>query len=207
MEDVKPASTSRLTLRQEHAALTRRRILDAARALFYRDGYAATTLRAVAERAGVAIQTVYAVFGSKADLLAELRGLAVDQAEANRSFQAAMQRPTVELRLREFARSIRIRWERAGDIVRIHQDAARADPVARHGADVANSRRQEGLRTLAGSIAAGLLPTLDVPRAAAILDALTMPELYVQLVEVHGWTPDEYETWLAGRLIEAIAEV
>ncbi len=54
------------------AEVTRRRIVAAARVLFARDGYGATTLRGIATEAGVAVQTVYAVYGSKAGTLAAL---------------------------------------------------------------------------------------------------------------------------------------
>ncbi len=54
------------TLREERAQVTRRRIADAARRLFFRDGYAATTIARIATEADVAVQTVYAVYGSKA---------------------------------------------------------------------------------------------------------------------------------------------
>src|SRR5687767_11182338 len=58
--------------RSEQARETRRRILDAARELFLEQGYGATTISAIASRAGVAVQTVYAVFGSKRQLLSDL---------------------------------------------------------------------------------------------------------------------------------------
>jgi TetR/AcrR family transcriptional regulator of autoinduction and epiphytic fitness len=58
--------------RQEQARQTRRAILDAAAKLFVEPGYAATPLTAVAAEAGVAVQTVYAVFGSKRQLLSDL---------------------------------------------------------------------------------------------------------------------------------------
>src|SRR3982750_72003 len=58
--------------RQEQAQQTRRAILDAAATLFVEPGYAATPLTAIAAKAGVAIQTVYKVFGSKQALLSAL---------------------------------------------------------------------------------------------------------------------------------------
>ena len=58
--------------RQEQARQTRRAILEAAGRLFVDPGYAATPLTAVAAEAGVAVQTVYAVFGSKRQLLSDL---------------------------------------------------------------------------------------------------------------------------------------
>jgi AcrR family transcriptional regulator len=58
--------------RARKALETRRRVLDAAEALFTRDGYATTTMTAIAEHADVAVQTLYAVFGSKRAILTEL---------------------------------------------------------------------------------------------------------------------------------------
>ena len=59
-------------LRQEQAALTRKRILDAAGDLFIRQGYGTTTIRQIADAAAVAPDTVYASFGNKARLLTAL---------------------------------------------------------------------------------------------------------------------------------------
>ena len=65
----RPYSSAR---RQAQARETRQSILDAALQLFVASGYAATSVQAIAERAGVAVQTVYAVFGTKRELLRQL---------------------------------------------------------------------------------------------------------------------------------------
>lgn len=195
----------RPTLRQERAAVTRRRILEAARVLFFRDGYAATTLKAVAAEAGVAVQTVYAVFGSKAAILAELRALVVSLPQADDALREAMRATTLEGRLAGFARSIRRRWELAGDIVKVNEDAARADLEIRSGVESAQGRRREGIRAFVQGLEQDHVARLDSDRAAAILDALTMHDLYTQLVGVHGWSPDDYEEWLRSQLMSALA--
>ncbi|HEV7757337.1 MAG TPA: helix-turn-helix domain-containing protein, partial [Acidimicrobiales bacterium] len=56
--------------RRERSLRTRARVADAATGLFVDHGYLATTIEAVAERAGVAVQTVYYAFGTKRALLA-----------------------------------------------------------------------------------------------------------------------------------------
>ena len=58
------------SLRGHHAAATQRAVLTAARRVFGRQGYGETSVRELAEEAGVAVQTIYAHFGSK-------RGVAV----------------------------------------------------------------------------------------------------------------------------------
>lgn len=190
----------RPTPRAERAAGTRRRIAEAARRLFARDGYGATTLRGISIEAGVAVQTVYAVYGSKAGILRTLREYAVDQPEAEALIREAMREPEPSRRLALFAASIRQRWERAGDIVAMHHDAARTDPSVRRGVEQALRTRRAGIAEVARSLEAGLRPGLDTDRAAAILIALTMPEVHAELVEVHGWTEDAYEAWLVQTL-------
>lgn len=70
-----------MTFRDEVAALKRQRILDAAAELFYRQGYANTTLDAVAEQLGFTKAFIYANFGSKTELLAAIceRGVSATQ--------------------------------------------------------------------------------------------------------------------------------
>ena len=58
--------------RTEQAKATRRAILEAAQRLFLSNGYGTTSIRMIAEEAGVAVQTVYAVFGNKRQLVIEL---------------------------------------------------------------------------------------------------------------------------------------
>ncbi|MCQ7029660.1 TetR/AcrR family transcriptional regulator, partial [Escherichia coli] len=67
-------STRRYTsvVRAEQAAATRRAVLQAARDLFAEHGYAGTSISAIAARAGVAVDTVYAAAGRKPALLREL---------------------------------------------------------------------------------------------------------------------------------------
>src|SRR5215210_183360 len=69
--------------RREQAAATRREILAAAQRLFERDGYATTTMAAVAREAGVALKTIYVAFGMKSELLRALWHLLLRGDEAD----------------------------------------------------------------------------------------------------------------------------
>ena len=194
----------RPTLRQEQATITRTRILDAARRLFFRDGYAATTLKSIAIEAGVAVQTVYAVFGSKPAILTELRWMVVDLPEADAARLEAMHAPTTADRLNRFAHSIRRRWELTGDIVQVNQDAARTDPAIRSEIEPAEDRRQAGIAAFVQALADDLDLSIDVARTAATVDALTMYQLYAQLIQVHAWRADDYEAWLRSQLVATV---
>lgn len=204
MPDVNPIRSRRGTLREERAAATRRRIEDAARRLFARQGYAATTIADIAREAGVAVQTVYAAHASKTGILAALRLRAVEQPEAEAGYRAAMAEPDPVRGLLGFAASIRQRWEATGDVIAIHNDAGNVDPAVRAGVEDALRRRRGGLAALAGRLAPALRPGLGPDDAAAILDALTMPEVYLALTGAHAWTPDAYEAWLGEALVREL---
>src|SRR4051812_38588099 len=61
--------------RREQAAATRGQILDAAQRLFEDQGYAPTTMAAIATEAGVALKTVYVAFETKSGVLRALWNL------------------------------------------------------------------------------------------------------------------------------------
>ncbi|MGD0019703.1 MAG: helix-turn-helix domain-containing protein [Candidatus Limnocylindrales bacterium] len=193
MDDVK----ERPTLRDERAQVTRRRIAEAARSLFRSRGYGATTLQAIADEAGVAVQTVYAVYGSKAGILRALRDTVLRQPEAEALFEAAMLETNPERKLVLFAHSIRRRWEFGHDVVAIHRDAGATDSSVRAEVEQVLGLRRAGIERLARSLEGQLTPGIDVAHATAILDALTPPEVYAELTEVGGWSADEFEGWLA----------
>jgi AcrR family transcriptional regulator len=190
----------RPTLRDEQAELTRRRIVEAARALFRSRGYGATTLQSIATEAGVAVQTVYAVYSSKVGLLRALREAVLVQPEAEALYREALASESAGRKLELFARSIRRRWEFGADIVRIHLEAGSTDPGVRSEVEEMLARRRAGIDALAGALAGELAAGMAAARAAAIIDALTLPEVYAELASVRGWTPDEYEAWLAEAL-------
>lgn len=193
MRDVK----ERPSLRDERAGVTRRRIADAARTLFRSRGYGATTLRAIAEEAGVAVQTVYAVYGSKAGILHELRDTVQRQPAAEALFEDALREPIAKRKLELFARSIRKRWEFGHDVVSIQRDAGATDQSVRAGVELVLGLRRSGISRLARSLETKLAPGIDVAHATAILDALTLPEVYAELTNTQGWSADEFEAWLA----------
>lgn len=59
-------------VRDEQKAATREKVLEAARDLFNEIGYDETTIRAIAERAGVSVGSVFTTFASKAEVLSHV---------------------------------------------------------------------------------------------------------------------------------------
>src|SRR5215203_2115798 len=105
MERVKsrPYDSSR---RRAQAAATRRDILESAQRLFERQGYAATTMAAIAAEAGVALKTVYLAFETKSGVLRALwnlllRGDAGEAPVAERSwYREVVEEPDPQRQLR-----------------------------------------------------------------------------------------------------------
>ena len=65
-------------VRETQKQSTRRKVLEAARDLFNEIGYDETTIRAIAERAGVSVGSVFTTFASKADVLSQVMDDRVD---------------------------------------------------------------------------------------------------------------------------------
>ena len=189
--------------RREQAAATRRQILEAAQRLFERQGYAATTMAAIAAEAGVALKTVYVAFETKSGLLRALWHLLLrgDQEDApvadRRWYQEVLEEPDPDRLLRLTARNSRAVKERAGALMGVIRSAAStdadiADLWARIQADFHDNQR--GI-VKALHARKALRPGLGVARAADVLWTLNHPDLWLLLVGERGWTPGEWERW------------
>lgn len=198
--------------RARRALETRRRILDAARDLFVSDGYGATTIQGVADVAGVAVQTVYAVFGNKRVMLAEVldRAIAGDDrpvAVNDREWMAQVwEAPTAPARLVAYAAAVRQILDRAGDVFAAVTAAASVDPDVVELAATSEARRREGAEAVVASVleVGALRPGLDRTGAVDLLSLLNGPAVHQHLVRRSGWTPDRYEAWLAGAMVEQL---
>jgi AcrR family transcriptional regulator len=194
--------------RVAQALETRRRVIDAAARLFARDGYAATTIQGLADEAGVAVQTVYSAFGSKRQVLKELFDTSVvgDTNEvalvARPEWRVWEDEPDPVGRIEAFARAQRLICERAAHVHRILSAAASADAeIADLYRDAERARYADQAR-LAGALdREDHLPQgLTIERAADIIWTLAGPAIYNDLVGARGWSPPEYENWLASQL-------
>ena len=206
MTEVKAAASE--GRRQKKARQTRQRILTAAAELFTRQGYTATTVQQIAERADVAWQTVYSVFGTKAAILSAAFDVAVAGDDepipvAERPFAHAI-RDAADPREKAgiFAHHLRESAARTAGVVSVIESAATTDPEI---AALWRKLRDQGLHGM--TLAArgfrdegALRPGLTVARAADILWLYLGPWSYRVLVTQRGWTPDEYEAWLADTL-------
>jgi AcrR family transcriptional regulator len=195
--------------RAEKARATRRRMRDAALRLFREHGYAATPMQAIAEEAGVAVQTLYFTFGTKRALLSEIFDVAIAGDEEpvatldRPHVQALLDDPDPVAQLRAQAQITRVVYGRLAPALEVVRGAATADPDLAELWETSIKQRATVMERLIGALAAKapLRDGIDQATAIDIGLALQGPELYEFLVGRRGWSPAKYEHWLADALI------
>jgi AcrR family transcriptional regulator len=189
--------------RREQAAATRRDILEAAQRLFERQGYATTTMRAIAAEAGVAVKTVYLAFETKSGLLRALwnlllRGDDDDVPVAERGwYRETVEEPDPQRQLRLNARNSRVAKTRIAGVLRVIREAAAVDPDIGALWERIQTEFHANQRVIVERLAnrKALRRGLDVERATDILWTLNHPDVWQLLVGQRGWTPEQYEQW------------
>jgi AcrR family transcriptional regulator len=189
--------------RREAAAHTRQAILDAALELFADRGYAATPMTAIATRAGVALDTVYAAVGRKAELARLLIETAISggsqavPAEERDYVQAIRAAGDAETRIAIYASAMRGIAGRLAPVLSIIEQAGSAEPeLAALWRQIAERRAANMHRFVADLTAVAEL-RVDPDDAADIVWATNAPELYQLLISQRGWSPERYERFLA----------
>lgn len=196
--------------REAQAQETRRSILDAAHALFIANGYSATTIQAIAEGAGVAVQTVYAAFGSKRELLRQLieRTITGDDDPTSITERAGAREvasePDPDRRAMLDARLSRTIVQRVAPIVRVANEAAASDPELAATMQAVKAARQEEMLASARILAGPDGLRVDDGEAAATLYVLYSPQVADMLMSDHDWPPERYEKWLARMIRDTV---
>jgi AcrR family transcriptional regulator len=205
VESVKGKRRYNSPRREEQAAATRRAILEAAQRLFEKDGYAATTMAAIAEEAAVALKTVYVAFETKSGVLRALwnmtlRGDLEDTPVGERpAFRELLAEPDPERQLRlNAAHSTRMK-QKVGTVAQVIFSAAPTDPEIEALAKRMGTEYRDNQRRIVKSIAAkkALKRGLGVEKGADILWAINHPDVWHLLVGQRGWSPKQYEQWVA----------
>jgi len=189
------------TGRRQAAARTRAAILDAARELFTERGYAATSMTAIADRAGVALDTVYAAAGRKPDLARLLietaisgtdQAIPAEQRDYVRAIQAA---PDAGAKIAIYAAAITAIAPRLALVLAIIRQAPDEPELAQLWHQIAE-RRAANMRLFVADLASARPLRLDADEAADIVWATNATELYELLVGQRGWTPRRYQRFL-----------
>jgi AcrR family transcriptional regulator len=191
------------TLRRQQARDTRQAVLAAAGKLFVDPGYAATPLTTIAAEAGVAVQTVYAAFGSKRQLLSALVDVTVAGDDEpvtlpDRPFVAEIRAyQSVRGKLTRFAVHLADTNARVADVLIALAGAATADPDAAAIWRKNQDDRLDGMRGLAADLLATgrVRAEHDVESVAGVLWLAMDVRNYDWLVRTCGWPIERYQRW------------
>lgn len=190
--------------RRADAQARRDRVVEVAAALFLERGYSATAIGDIAAAAGVSAPFVYAAFDSKAGILARAVDVAVAGDTSDLSFaerpatQAAYTAADVPARLAATVRLLSGSHERAARLIDIVESARATDPAL---AALARAL-DDGLRTDVLAFLRALprralrADATDLEHVADAIAALASARTWNALVEVRGWTPEEYEQFV-----------
>lgn len=204
-EDVKSPRKYHAPRRVEQAARTRRAVLAAARELFTTAGYAATTVGQIAERAGVAVDTMYAAVGRKPALLRELLETAISgqdhavPAEQRDYVRAIGAAPTAREKIGVYAAALGRMGPRTAPIQTALREAASSDPDCAALWQEISERRAANMLLFAADLRAtgDLRADLSDQDVADIVWSMNAPEYYLLLVGRRGWTPQRFADYLA----------
>jgi AcrR family transcriptional regulator len=199
-------------VRDEQAARTRARILDAASELFLNRGYARTTMKDIADGAGVARDTVHATFGSKARVLTALIDLRLvpDSSVANITqrpdAQAIKDEVDQRTQIELFARFITGISTELRPIFEILRTASAVEPEMAKTFEEMDRFRMDNMQRYAKWIAARGPLRVRTRRAGEIIWALASPDVGRMLCDELGWTQAQHARWLADTLIQTLLE-
>ena len=198
--------------RDAQARETRRSVLETALRLFVAHGYAATTIQAIADESGVAVQTVYAAFGTKRELMRQLieGTIAGDESAAGTEGGAAEDvaaEPDARRRAQLDAALARTIVQRVAPLVRVAEEAAASDPDLAATMETVRAARRREMLDSAALLAGPEGLRLEPEEAAATLYVLYSPQVADMLMRDHGWSPARYEAWLARMIQEAVLGV
>ena len=210
MVEVKDKRKYSSAVREEQAARTRTRILDAAAELFLERGYARTTMKDIAVQADVARDTVHAIFGSKARVLTALidHRLVPDGSVTNvTQLPEALaikdevdQRKQIEL----FAKFIASISTELRPVFEILRTASAVEPEMAKVFEEMDQFRMNNMRTYASWIAARGPLRVSTRQAGEIIWALVSLDVARMLCDELGWTESQHARWLSDTLIRTL---
>jgi AcrR family transcriptional regulator len=200
---VKPVKSD---ARQEKAARTRTRMLDAAYALFCERGYRATTMQDIADRAGVAVQTTYFSFRTKDGLLQAVHDRTVLGEEGlppqrQPWYVRAVAAPAIDDAVATLVAGVAGILARVAPMLPVFESVS-ADPagaVYRRGEELRRDGFSELITLLART--APLRPGMSHVHAVDLLFALLGPPLYRSLVIESSWAEHEWAAWVTATLL------
>ena len=211
-DDVKSRRRYDSSGRQQQAGQNRRAVLDAARRLFLEQGYAATTVGAIAAAAGVSVETVYKSFGNKPGLVKAVVDVAivgddepvpmVERARVRQMKEESDPRRKLDIYAEHLADSA----PRRAPVELLVRAAAASDIGAAQVWEQLEAERLTGMAYFAQDLqeSGGLRADTSTEEARDVLWTYISADLYALLVIKRGWSPQRYARWVADALAAAL---
>jgi AcrR family transcriptional regulator len=198
--------------RQVQAGRNRTRVIEAARGRFLRDGYAATTIPAVAADAGVSVETVYKAFGNKAGVLKAVWDVTLvgdDEPvpmDARGEVQSVMAEPDPRKKIELYATYVPKIVGRVGPLALVIHEAASSDASAAAIEAQIEEERLIGMGMFAQHLhdAGHLRDGVTVETARDVLWTATSPAVWELLVVRRGWDDVAFSRFVADAAIAAL---
>ena len=201
------------TRRQAQADETRRQILTAANKLFNDRGYAGATIEAIALEAGVAPETIYAVFKNKGKILVSLINfLSASRAEEKVPLlervgpQAVAQERDQHRQLQLFAQVVANNLVGNASLTEIILVAAKTDPEIEKMTKQLIKQRRQHMGVAVQQIASNgpFRENIDLEYAIDMVWTLASPEVFLLLTRDLSWPKEKYIQWLAATLTRVL---
>jgi TetR/AcrR family transcriptional regulator, regulator of autoinduction and epiphytic fitness len=203
------------TTRTQQAKQTRKQVIEAATRLFVEQGYAATTVRAIAGEARVSLPTVELLFGTKAQLLHVVIDVAVagddEQVPVLSRAWAADAQSARDLAdfLSAVALVLSEAQARSAGVMLAAYEAAATDPDIQLLILDREAQRERTATWIVDGVAerAGLRPRLDRVRATDTVWMLMDPVIFNRLTRHRGWSLDRYASWFADSIARLLIDI
>ena len=200
------------TGRRERARQRRRDVVVAAQALFEADGFQATTISAVAQRAGVSAESVYKGFGTKAALAKAVFDFVIAGDDepvpvAERpELRAVQTEPDVRRKIRLYADGLTQRQQRSARVQILIRDGRHSDETLRETWQTLLDERLTGMTMFGRHLleTGGLRPGITLDEVADVLWTYISVEFYELLVLLRGWPPERYTDLVANAITDAL---
>jgi AcrR family transcriptional regulator len=200
--------------RTERAQNTRTRVIEAATRLFVQQGYATTSIRAIATEAGVSVPTVELLFGTKAQLLHVVIDVAVagddEPVPVLSRGWAADARSARNLAdfLSVVAQVLSEAQARSAGVMLAAYEAAASDPDIQLLIMDRESQRERTTNWIVNGVVdrAGLRPELDRAGAIDTVWMLMDPVIFNRLTRHRGWSLDRYASWFADSVTRLVVD-
>lgn len=213
-ERVKPSRPYTSPLRQDQAAATRQKIVDAALNAFLEHGYAGATMQKIAASAGVVVETIYRTFDGKAGLFRAAVEAAVAggplraerPVEQRPAIRAVIDEPDARRKLQRYADTQPGIHQRLGPLYQMLEQASAIEPTLHAIRAELEMQRLDGMARLAQHLmkTGALRPGMSVDEARDILWTINSHDVHRMLVTERGWSPHRYRDWLARTLASAL---